>query len=108
MGLAGFGRKLRLKQGRNEKPVCWRFNGTNLALRSSSDDGKSRFDDRPYKLGIQFKIAEELFGDYIFLVKRMKIRSRTDADLGNLPREFGRICLPVRNRAGDGRNHNVL
>src|SRR5262249_52976991 len=100
--------KLRLKQGRDVKPVRRRFHGPDFPLRAARYDRKSCFDGCPFEGGIDLEIAEKLLGDSVLRVKGLQIGPRKQANLRNQAGEFWSARRAVRHGAGDRVNDDVF
>src|SRR6266404_1759162 len=105
---ARFRRELRMKQSRDEEFVVWGFNRVRFALRSPRNDGKSRLDHRPLEFRIHLVVTEKFLCDDVFLVERMKIGSRTDANFWNWTGQLWLSRCAVGNGTCHGMDDNVL
>src|ERR1700730_3156759 len=85
-----------------------RFNGAYLALRAAGYDGESGLHRGPLVIGIDFEIAEELFGCGVLHIKGLQVGSWAQADFGDQAGEFGRVFLAVWDRARNGVDDDVL
>src|ERR1017187_4213851 len=77
------GRQLRLEERGQEKTVRRRFDRADFALGAARHYGESRFHGRPFKVRIDFEVAEVLFGRGLFSlsVKRLQVGAGTQANL---------------------------
>src|SRR5579864_743060 len=103
-------RELRLEQSRNVKTVRGGFDGADLTLRAARDHRKPSFHGGPFEFRINLEVAEEFFGDGIFVlaVERLQVRARAETNLRNRARKFGGVAFAVGNGAGDRINEDVL
>src|SRR6266542_1049726 len=102
--------ELRLKQGRQKKPVGWRFDGADLPLGTARDDGKPSLHGGPFKVGIDFEVAEEFFGHrvFVFAVERLQVGTGAQTNLRDRSGKLRRAVLAVRYGTGNGINDDVL
>src|ERR1700724_3552693 len=87
-----------------------RLDRANFALSATRDHGKSRLHRRPFKIRIDFKVAEKLFGGglLVFAVKRLQVGAGTQANVGDRSGELGSLVFAVWNGAGYRIDDNVL
>ena len=90
--------------------MCGRFDGPDFSLRTARHDGESSFHGSPLKVGIDFEVAEELFGDdlFIFAVERLQILAGPQANLRHRAGKFGSIAFAIGNGARYGVDDDVL
>ena len=73
MGFARLGRKLGLEQGCDVEAVSRGFDCPNLSLGAASNYREARFHGSPFVFGIDFKVAEELFGHGVLSVEGLQV-----------------------------------
>jgi len=108
MGFAGFGRELRLEQGRNIETVSGGLDGAYLALRAAGHYGKARFHGSPFIVGIDFEVAEEFFGDRVLRIERLQVRAGAQANFRDRAYELGGALCAIRDGASDRIDDDVL
>src|SRR5580765_2383515 len=104
------GGQLGLEERREEEAVSRGFDGTDLALSTTGNHRESGFHGGPFEVGIDFEVAEELFGGglLILAVERLQVGARTQANLRNDTGKLRRIALAVRNGTGNRIDDDVL
>ena len=87
-----------------------RFDGADLAFGAAGNYGEAGFHGGPFIFGIDFEVAEELFGRslLVFSVERLQVRARAQANFRNRARELRGIALAVGDGARHGINDDVL
>src|SRR6202163_85433 len=80
-----------------------RFDGADLALRATCYHRESRFHGGPFVVGIDFEVAEELFGDRILRIVRLQVGTRPQANFRNRTGKLGRTLGAI----GYGAGHRV-
>src|SRR5439155_27004222 len=83
MWIIWLGGTLRLEQSCDVETVCGRFDSANYSVGTTSHHGESGFHRRPFVFRIDFKVAEELFGNDILSVERVQIRARSQTNFRN-------------------------
>src|SRR3954468_17018233 len=103
-------RELGLEERRYVEAVRGGFDGADFSLGAAGYYGKSGLHGGPFKLGIDFEVAEEFFGDDFFLlpVEGLEVGAGAEANLGDGAGEFGRVAVAVGDGAGDGVDDDVL
>src|SRR5437667_9652149 len=108
MWIIWLGGELRLEQSCDVETVCGRFDGTNFSVRTASHHGKSGFHRRPFVYRIDFKVAEELFGNDILSVERVQIRARSQTNFRNPAGQFGGVVPSIGHGTSQRINNYVF
>src|SRR5271154_2674982 len=110
MGLFFGGGELRLEQGGYEEAVGRRFDGADFAVGAARYYGEASFHGGPFVLGVDFEVAEELFGYdfFVLAVERLQVGAGAKADFGHLAGELWRIAFDASDGAGYRVDHDVL
>src|ERR1022692_4642040 len=104
------GRQLRLEERGQEKTVRRRFDRADFALGAARHYGESRFHGRPFKVRIDFEVAEVLFGRGLFSlsVKRLQVGAGTQANLRDCAGWLRGVALGIGPGTGDRIDVDVL
>ena len=104
------GGELGLEQSRDEEAVSGGFDGAYFSLGSARHDRKAGFHGGPFVFGIDFEVAEELFGYdfFVFAVERLQVGTRAEADFWDFAGEFGRVAFDAGDGAGYRIDHDIF